>query len=93
MTDLARLHAIVSGDVQGVNYRAATRRQAIGLGVAGWVCNLPDGSVEVVAEGARPRVQQLLNWLHIGPPAARVHAVRATWHAATGEFTQFTVRF
>lgn len=93
MSDLARLHAVVYGDVQGVNYRASTRRQAQSLGVAGWVRNLPDGSVEVVAEGARPRVQQLLHWLHTGPSAARVHDVRATWHPAAGEFTQFTVRF
>ena len=93
MSELARLHAVVYGHVQGVNYRIHTRRQAEGLGLVGWVRNQPDGSVEVVAEGARPRLQQLLNWLHVGPPSARVYEVHATWRDAESEFTHFTVRF
>ena len=93
MSDTARLHAVIYGRVQGVNFRAATRRQAEGLGVVGWVRNLPDDTVEVVAEGVRSRLQQLLNWLHDGPPAARVYEVRAEWHPAEGEFTHFMVRF
>jgi acylphosphatase len=93
MPELARLHAVVYGDVQGVNFRAATRRQAQSLGLVGWVKNLPDYSVEVLAEGARPKLQHLLNWLHTGPPAARVHDVRFTWHDAENQFSQFTVQF
>ncbi len=93
MTELARLHAVVYGHVQGVNFRAATRRQAYALGVTGWVRNLPDGAVEVMAEGQRSALQQLLNWLHNGPPSARVREVRFTWHDADRAFDGFTVRF
>jgi len=93
MSELARLHAVVYGHVQGVNFRAATQRQAQRLGLGGWVYNQPDGSVEVLAEGGRSNLQQLLNWLHGGPPAARVYSVSATWRDAEGEFSQFRVRF
>ena len=93
MTELARLHAVVYGHVQGVNFRTATRRQGQALGVSGWVRNLPDGSVEVIAEGQRSSLQQLLNWLHSGPPASRVRDVRFTWHEYEGALSQFSVRF
>ena len=93
MSELARLRAVVYGHVQGVNFRVVTRRQAESLGLVGWVRNQPDGNVEVMAEGARPRLQQLLNWLHVGPTAARVYEVHATWADADSEFTHFTVRF
>lgn len=93
MTELARLHAVVHGYVQGVNFRAATRRQAQALGLSGWVRNLPDGAVEVLAEGQRSSLQKLLNWLHDGPPAASVRDVRFTWRDYEGAFSQFSVRF
>jgi len=88
-----RLHAVVSGIVQGVNFRYYTNRQAEALGVAGWVANRWDGTVEVVAEGARPAVQSLLDWLHQGPPSATVIGVEAAWEKATGEYTSFRVRY
>lgn len=53
MTEIVRLHAVVYGHVQGVNYRASALRQAQALGLTGWVRNGPDGTVEVVAEGSR----------------------------------------
>jgi acylphosphatase len=66
---------LVSGRVQGVFYRASTREQALRLGLAGSAVNLPDGRVEVRAEGDAAALDQLENWLHHGPPAARVDAV------------------
>ena len=54
------LHAIVSGDVQGVGFRAHTSHIARSLGITGWVRNREDGSVEVVAEGAKTVLQELL---------------------------------
>jgi acylphosphatase len=92
-TDRIRLHALVSGIVQGVNFRYYTSRQAEALGVTGWVANRWDGSVEVVAEGTRPAVQSLLDWLHHGPPSATVMGVEADWDKATGEFVSFRVRY
>lgn len=66
----------VTGKVQGVGYRMAAVRQAHSLGVTGWVRNLPDGAVEAVLQGAHDSVDQMLSWLHIGPPAARVEEVQ-----------------
>jgi acylphosphatase len=65
----------VSGGVQGVFFRASTRQQAERLGLQGWAINLPDGRVEVLAVGSAEAVQQLADWLHDGPPAAKVLAV------------------
>lgn len=59
--------AVVAGLVQGVGFRWATRDEAIRLGVAGWVRNRPDGSVEAHAEGPPLQVEELLDWLSRGP--------------------------
>jgi acylphosphatase len=88
-----RLHARIYGRVQGVNFRYYTQREAIALGLVGWVANRFDGSVEVVAEGAKPTLQKFLAFLHRGPPSARVDRVQAEWAEATGEFSRFRVRY
>jgi acylphosphatase len=88
-----RLHAIVHGLVQGVNFRAYTEREAQRLGVVGWVMNRRDRTVEVTAEGTQATLDSLLSWLHQGSPAARVESVDADWQTATGEFTDFTTRY
>jgi acylphosphatase len=67
--------AYVSGRVQGVNFRAATARQAQRLGVTGHARNLADGRVEVFAVGPPAAVRELCEWLHRGPPLAEVRAV------------------
>lgn len=92
-TDHQRLHAHVSGLVQGVSYRAFTYRQAERLALTGWVRNLPDGRVELVAEGPRAALEDLVTVLHQGPPFARVTGVDDRWAPATGEFTRFEVRY
>lgn len=65
----------ISGRVQGVYFRAATRDKALELGIAGLVSNLSDGSVEVIARGSEGQLAALVAWCHEGPPAARVQAV------------------
>ena len=65
----------VTGRVQGVFFRASTRREAISLGITGYAKNLPDGSVEVLACGSAAAVEQLGEWLWVGPAAARVSHV------------------
>jgi len=73
----------VVGRVQGVYYRAATAEQATRLQLDGWVKNLPDGSVEVVAAGDAAAIAELARWLWSGPPAARVSAVHVEeWTAS-----------
>lgn len=68
---------LVSGRVQGVGFRAATRAQAHTLGLAGHARNLADGSVEVLAQGEAAGLAKLESWLRRGPPLARVEAVSA----------------
>lgn len=88
-----RLYASVHGRVQGVSFRYYTQRRARELGLAGYVRNMWDGSVEVVAEGARPVLEELLAFLQRGPRAAFVTQVDTRWSAATGEFDRFEVRY
>ena len=63
---------LVSGKVQGVWFRASARDQAVALGLRGFARNLPDGRVEVLAAGDAEALEQLAQWLRLGPPLARV---------------------
>ena len=72
-------HAVVRGRVQGVSFRYHTRVAASALGVSGWVRNLPDGTVEVLAQGDDRDLRELLRWLEDGPPASRVDKVDVDW--------------
>jgi acylphosphatase len=74
-TTRRRVHVLVSGVVQGVWFRRDTQAEAARLGLAGWVRNLPDRRVELLAEGAPADVEQLLHWARRGPPDARVDAL------------------
>ncbi len=93
MTARVSLTAVVSGRVQGVNFRDFTRLKAQALGVSGYVRNLPGGSVEVLAEGERPALENLLCYLQQGPPRASVEGVAATWGESTGEVSGFRIRY
>ena len=88
----ARLHLVVSGRVQGVCFRQTTADLARRLGLHGLVRNLPDGRVEVEAEGARGALEALLAFCRRGPPAAQVAGVEAAWGEATGALGPFEVR-
>jgi acylphosphatase len=88
-----RIHCVVHGLVQGVNFRAATRREAERLGVRGWVRNLEDETVELVAEGEEAALFDLLGWLRRGPRLARVERIDEAWEAPDGGFAGFAVRF
>ncbi len=87
------MHAIVKGLVQGVGYRFFVIRRAELLGLTGWVKNLPDGTVEVVAEGDRELLEELIKELWRGPSAAQVTDVIINWERYTGEFKNFDVRW
>ncbi|RME35652.1 MAG: acylphosphatase [Gammaproteobacteria bacterium] len=76
-------HYLVSGRVQGVWFRASTCERARELGLPGWVRNLPDGRVELVAAGPVERLKALEEWLWQGPPMARVTGVDS--RPCTGE--------
>ena len=88
----AALRAVVRGRVQGIGFRDYVLTRASFLGLTGYVRNLPDGrSVEVIAEGARPDLEQLLDYLREGPRMSRIEAVDADWRDATGAYDGFGV--
>jgi len=83
---------IVSGRVQGVAFRYYTRRQAKQLGLRGYVRNLPDGKVEIVAEGEAEAVDAMSAWARKGPPMARVSGVEVMEGDIGGGYVGFEVR-
>jgi acylphosphatase len=90
----AAFRVVARGRVQGVNFREYVLTRARFLGLAGYVRNLPDGrSVEVVAEGPRSDLEQLLEHLREGPRMSRVDAVDAEWGEPTGDYVHFGVAY
>ncbi len=93
-SELAAVHAVVQGRVQGVFFRDFVSRRARELALSGYVCNLPGGeAVEVRAEGERNRLEQLVGYLHKGPAAASVKRVETDWSEYTGDYTGFNTRY
>lgn len=88
-----RAHIIVHGIVQGVFFRYRTQQEATGLGVTGWVRNLPDGSVEIVCEGDKNAVEKLVLWSHTGPSGAFVERTDVSFEEYTGGFPTFEIRY
>jgi acylphosphatase len=92
MSGSERLEATVRGRVQGVGFRYFVIREAMDLGLTGWVANGVDGSVGCVAEGPRPRLEALLALLRAGPASAHIERVDVTWGPASGSFRSFEIR-
>jgi len=91
MREMTALHVMVYGRVQGVYYRMFTQRQAVRLGLQGYVRNLPDRAVEVHAEGERKQLEKLLEILQKGPPGARVDTLKTSWVECSGKYHDFSV--
>ena len=90
--DLARLRILVHGRVQGVFFRHTAAEEARSLGLRGWVKNLPNGDVEIVAEGPRRELKILAAWAHQGPRLARVTGIEEEWSNYRGEEGSFAIR-
>lgn len=90
-SDHAQLHALVDGHVQGVGYRYFVKNTADALALTGWVRNKWDGRVEVLAEGPREALEQLLEKLRRGPSSAFVSDVKIDWNPSSGAYTRFNV--
>lgn len=88
-----RARVLISGRVQGVFFRAATRDEARSRGVTGWVRNLPNSGVEALFEGPEEAVKSVISWCHEGPPFALVREVRVEWQEPGGEFEDFHIRY
>ena len=85
---------MVYGYVQGVYFRAFVSRQATELGLTGYVRNLPGGeAVEVHTEGERNKLRQLIGYLKVGPPGAKVERVVTRWSEYTGSYSHFSIRY
>lgn len=87
-----QFEALVHGRVQGVNFRHYTRAKARSLGLRGYVRNLPDGRVQVVAQGEERALRALLAWLHRGPSLAAVSHVDVSWQTPESTLDDFEVR-
>ncbi len=89
MPDEMQLHATISGRVQGIGFRFFVVHRASHRRLTGWVRNLTNGDVEVVAEGPQEALSELLVELREGPPGSWVRAVQAQWRPATGQYNGF----
>jgi acylphosphatase len=88
-----RAHIVVRGIVQGVFFRYTTQREAQGLGLTGWVKNIPDGGVEIVCEGDKEAVEKLVQWSRSGPRGAFVEETDVSWENYTDGFLTFEIRY
>lgn len=88
---MKRVHLVISGDVQGVGFRAWVVRQAKELSLTGWVKNREDGAVEVIAEGLKHDLEEFIKCCHDGPELSWVESIDTQWQEATGEFVHFAI--
>jgi acylphosphatase len=93
MSNRSAFRAVVYGLVQGVSYRYFVQRHAEAIGLTGYARNLDDGSVEVVAEGEKDKLAQLIAKLKAGPRAARVEWVEVEWGEPTGKYREFDIAY
>jgi len=89
---MKRLHLKIHGLVQGVYFRSSARQKARELGLSGWVKNMPDDTVETVAEGKENNLNEYKKWCETGPPEARVENIQEKWEEPRGEFKGFGIK-
>jgi acylphosphatase len=87
---LQSISITVSGKVQGVFYRQSTREKAQELGITGWVKNMPDDTVHILASGTKEQLDELVSWCRQGPPKASVTDVAVT-DQPLQSFSGFTI--
>lgn len=88
-----QIHCIIKGDVQGIGYRYFVVREASRLNINGWVKNLYNGDVEVVAEGDEEKIERLLKEFRSGHPYARVDDIYIEWYPPENKYDRFFVKF
>ena len=86
-----RAHIFIYGEVQGVFLRRSAKMQADKLSVVGLVRNRRDGSVEIIAQGPKDKVNAFIKWCKKGPPFAAVDEIKIEWQNATGELKRFEI--
>ena len=91
MAESSSIHILVEGRVQGVGFRYFVQAQANQLTLTGWVRNLEDGRVEILAEGDKNSLLELLDHVRSGPRGSFVSEVRFEWLAPTGNHKYFMI--
>ena len=86
-----RAHIFIYGEVQGVFFRRSARVKADELGVVGLIRNRRDGSVEVIAQGSKAKVDTFIKWCKKGPPFAKVGKVEVEWKKNLEDFEEFEI--
>ncbi|MEF8846868.1 MAG: acylphosphatase [Candidatus Paceibacterota bacterium] len=90
---MSKAHLLISGRVQGVTFRASTKKKAQSLGLKGWVRNTEDGKVETVVEGEQEKIEKLIDWCKQGPSLAKVQNIEVDWKEEQEGFSNFEVRY
>ena len=88
-----RVHVFYTGRVQGVGFRATAEEAAQSLGVVGWVKNLHDGRVELVAEADEAALERFLEGIRTGPMKNFINHVEISWSSASDTFDEFEIRY
>lgn len=89
---MTEMYCVVGGKVQNVAYRVYIQDAAAELGITGWIKNLPDGTVELVAQGTPDTLKELVEYLHEGSLLAAVESVSIDWRSAKKLFEDFSIR-
>ena len=89
---MRRVRLLVLGQVQGVSFRAESQRKAKEFSLAGWVRNLPDGRVEITAEGEKENIEKFIEWIKQSPALSKVSNIKSEWQDYIGEFNNFNIK-
>jgi len=89
---MTEIHCIISGKVQGVAYRAYVQDAATELELTGWARNLPDGAVEIVAQGTPDTLKEFVEYLHEGSLTSKVEGVSVDWQTPKTEYSDFSIK-
>ncbi|MCP3925955.1 MAG: acylphosphatase [Desulfobacterales bacterium] len=92
MADIAKVHVVVSGKVQGVAYRHHTKTTALSNSISGWVKNNQDKTVEAVFEGEVENVREMINWCWEGSPSSAVDGVKVENIESEQSFDSFEIK-
>lgn len=87
------LKIIVRGEIQDVGFRYSIKAKALELGITGYVKNISDGSVEIVAQGEETKLNELISWAKTGPRFSRVDKVEISWSKPEEQFLDFEIRY
>jgi len=93
MSEKIRAHIFVSGRVQGILFRDRTRKKAQRIGVQGWVKNLIDNRVEMILEGEKDKIQELIKWIEEEPFLVKVDNLEVKWEKYQSEFHNFEIKY